>query len=182
MTGMQYYRTAFSYVAHLNSQGPLPSIRACFTREQRLERPPAWALLLLPGPRDDDGDLANTAAADLALALAFALADKVQQKLKLDYLHIGIVVSHNKTLYYAQEKLLAIWHRISNQEIDDLAIALTGMEPRDNELQDSLELGRYQITFVPGQSAISTDFDGVIVLNCFDNLFVRHPARHNVWN
>ena len=117
-----------------------------------------------PGPGDDDGDLANTAAADLALALAFALADKVQQKLKLDYLHIGIVVSHNKVLYYAQEKLLAILHRISNQDIDDLAIALTGMKPRDKKLQDSLKLGRDQITFVSGQSAISTDFDVVIVL------------------
>eukprot|EP00973_Karenia_brevis_P043178 5980559-Karenia_brevis.AAC.1 len=72
-------------------QGPLPSIRSCFIREELLEHPPAWAFLLPPGPRDEEGDLANTAATEMALALAFALANKVQQKLKLDYLHIGIV-------------------------------------------------------------------------------------------
>eukprot|EP00973_Karenia_brevis_P003498 483198-Karenia_brevis.AAC.1 len=69
-------------------QGPLPSIQACVNREESLQHPPAWVFLLPPGPRDDDGDLINSGAADLALSLAFVFADKVQKKLHLERLHI----------------------------------------------------------------------------------------------
>ena len=59
---------------------------------------------------------------------------------------------------------------------------MTGREPTDDTLQNKLQYGDYQITLVPGQSAISTDFDVSIVVNFFDNPFVRTPFRHNVWN
>eukprot|EP00973_Karenia_brevis_P050825 7058941-Karenia_brevis.AAC.1 len=60
-------------------QGALPSIQACVKREESLQHPPAWGFLLPPGPRDADGDVINSAAADLALSLAFVLAHRVQK-------------------------------------------------------------------------------------------------------
>eukprot|EP00973_Karenia_brevis_P016915 2319642-Karenia_brevis.AAC.1 len=54
VTGMQYYPSAVSYSPSLLKQGPLPSIQACFNREEKLQHAPAWGFLLPPGPRDDD--------------------------------------------------------------------------------------------------------------------------------
>ena len=68
------------------------------------------------------------------------------------------------------------------EDIDTLSLALLGKVPDDEKLQNALQWGGYRITMVPGQSAISTDFDFVIVLNFFNNKFVKTPSRHNVWN
>eukprot|EP00973_Karenia_brevis_P029753 4105337-Karenia_brevis.AAC.1 len=54
LTGMQHYPSAVSHVSNLIRQGPLPSIRACFNREESLEHPPPRAFLLPPGPRDEE--------------------------------------------------------------------------------------------------------------------------------
>ena len=182
LTGIQYYPSAFGSIPRLLRQGPLPSIPACLEREKRLRRPPAWFFSLPPGRRDENGDLPNTAAADLALALAFALGIKMEKELNVDCVQVGIVVSHNKTLSCMQEKYHVIWKRITTQDIVDLGVALIGREAEDEKLQDTLQFGGYRITLVPGQSAISTDFDCVIVSNCYDNKFVRALSRHNVWN
>ena len=63
-----------------------------------------------------------------------------------------------------------------------MSVALNGREATDDTLQNKLQVGDYQIALVPGQSAISTDFDVSIVVNSFDNSFVRTPFRHNVRN
>ena len=105
---------------------------------------------LPPGQRNEDGDLPNTAA-DLALALAFALGIRMGEQLNLNNVQIGIVVSHNKTLYYIQETCSVIWKRITARDIDTLSPALIGREPDDDKLQNALQWGGYQITMVPGQ-------------------------------
>ena len=135
------------------------------------------------GPRNEDGDLPNTAASDLALVLAYAVALKIDNMEKVSgTITVGIVISHNQTLWYLQENIKAIRNKIKKQNIRDLGVALTGKEPTDDTLQVVLQWGGYRIRLVPGQSAISTDFDVSIVLNCFDNFFVRTAFRHNVWN
>ena len=86
---------------------------------------PAW-------PRDAYGDLANTKVADLALILALALCQQGFRKLSVESLKVGIVISHNKTYNYADQKLTGIWNRIYQKDIDDLKAALNTEEESTN--------------------------------------------------
>ena len=58
-------------------QGPLPSLDVCFKREKEFAKPPVWVFFLPSGPRNEDGDLPNRAASDLALVLAYAVAMRI---------------------------------------------------------------------------------------------------------
>ena len=135
------------------------------------------------GPRDGNGELANVAAGDLALILAFTMSMMIDDMdVVSEQITVGIVISHNNTLWYVQEKLEAIRQRINKEQFKELGAVLTGREPTNDTLQQKLQSDSFVIVIVPGQSAISTDFHVCIVLNCFDNFFVRTPFRHNVWH
>ena len=65
--------SAVSHNEALKKQGPLSSIHVCAEREQVLKHPPVWMLQVPKGPRNEDGDMLNTIAADLSIIMAFSL-------------------------------------------------------------------------------------------------------------
>ena len=107
----------------------------------------------------NSGDLANPSLADLAVILALGLCDKGLDLLSVDKLNIGIVISHNKTLYYAEEKLLAVRNRVANRNLGHLLAVLDITGEDSTDLIRKLYINTYDIPLVPGQSAISTDLD-----------------------
>ena len=90
----------------------------CSSRERKFGKPLVWFVSLPKGPRDEDGDLPNVQAGDLALILAYRMAMKIDEMDVVSAnITVGIVISHNKSYRYLQEKLKAIRHRIKSQKI-----------------------------------------------------------------
>ena len=74
LSGFQYYPSACGSTPGNIRQGPLPSLDVCFKGEKEFGKPPVWVFFLPSGPRNEDGDLPNRAASDLALVLSYAVA------------------------------------------------------------------------------------------------------------
>ena len=148
LTWMMCYPEAISHLETLKLQGHLPSIAECFHSQQELERPSAWGIAVPAGPRYDDGDLANTRLADLALILAFAFCQQGFKKLSVENLKVGIVITHNKTMYFAEQKLMGIWNRIDQKDIEELMAALN-TEEDSKKLEGMLYSNAYDIISVP---------------------------------
>ena len=88
-------------------------LRFALTENEELRKPSVWFFSLPKGPRDADGDLPNVKAGDLALVLAYRMAMKIDgMDVVSANITVGIVISHNKTLWYLQEKFRAIRNRI----------------------------------------------------------------------
>ena len=143
-----YYPLALGAKPSSKRQGPLPSLEVCCTKEKELGKAPVWFFSLPKGPRDENGDLANVAAGDLALVLAFAMAMRIDEMdVVNEQITVGIVISHNNTLWYVQEKLAAVRDRIKKERIQELGVALTGREPTNDTLQRKLQSDDFQIRF-----------------------------------
>ena len=71
LSRLQYYPTACGSTPGNVGQGPLPSLDVCVRKQ--FGRRPVWVFSVPPGCRNEDGDLPNTAAGDLAVALAPAV-------------------------------------------------------------------------------------------------------------
>ena len=84
------------------------------------------------------------------MILAFGFCEKGFDILSVDNLEVGIVMSHNKILDYAEQKLMGIWSRIRDQDVEDL-VAVLNMKEDPRNLKRKLSSNAYDIILVPGQ-------------------------------